>query len=44
MALTAMTVVLLYATHQGLVIFSPVLTSKVLAQAIESELEAGSDH
>ncbi|HEY2912281.1 MAG TPA: glycosyltransferase family 39 protein [Candidatus Angelobacter sp.] len=35
MALTAMTVVLLYATHQGLVIFSPVLTSKVLAQAIE---------
>src|SRR6185312_10200746 len=34
--LTAMTVALLYATHQGLVIFSPVLTSKVLAEAIEA--------
>jgi 4-amino-4-deoxy-L-arabinose transferase-like glycosyltransferase len=41
MALTAMTVVLLYATHQGLVIFSPVLTSKVLAEAIESHWKPG---
>ena len=41
MALTAMTVVLLYATHQGLVIFSPVLTSKVLAQAIERNWQPG---
>jgi len=41
MALTAMTVVLLYATHQGLVIFSPVLTSKVLAQTIESNWKPG---
>ena len=41
MALTAMTVVLLYATHQGLVIFSPVLTSKVLAQAIERNWKPG---
>ena len=41
MALTTMTVVLLYATHQGLVIFSPVLTSKVLADAIESNWKPG---
>ena len=41
MALTAMTVVLLYAAHQGLVIFSPVLTSKVLAQAIERNWKPG---
>jgi 4-amino-4-deoxy-L-arabinose transferase-like glycosyltransferase len=41
MALTAMTVVLLYTTHQGLVIFSPVLTSKVLAEAIESHWKPG---
>jgi hypothetical protein len=41
MALTAMTMVLLYATHQGLVIFSPVLTSKVLADAIESNWKPG---
>jgi 4-amino-4-deoxy-L-arabinose transferase-like glycosyltransferase len=41
MALTAMTVVLLYATHQGLVIFSPVLTSKTLAEAIESHWKPG---
>jgi hypothetical protein len=41
MALTAMTVVLLYATHQGLVVFSPVLTSKVLAEAIERNWKPG---
>jgi 4-amino-4-deoxy-L-arabinose transferase-like glycosyltransferase len=41
MALATMTVVLLYATHQGLVIFSPVLTSKVLARAIESNWKPG---
>jgi 4-amino-4-deoxy-L-arabinose transferase-like glycosyltransferase len=41
MALTAMTVVLLYATHQGLVIFSPVLTSKTLAEAIERNWKPG---
>jgi 4-amino-4-deoxy-L-arabinose transferase-like glycosyltransferase len=41
MALTAMTVVLLYATHQGLVIFSPVLTSKALAEAIERNWKPG---
>jgi 4-amino-4-deoxy-L-arabinose transferase-like glycosyltransferase len=41
MALTAMTVVLLGAAHQGLVIFSPVLTSKVLAEAIERNWKPG---
>ena len=41
MALTAMTMVLLYSAHQGLVIFSPVLTSKVLAQAIEQNWKPG---
>jgi 4-amino-4-deoxy-L-arabinose transferase-like glycosyltransferase len=41
MALTAMTVVLLYATHQALVIFSPVLSSKVLAEAIEQNWRPG---
>jgi hypothetical protein len=41
MALTLMTMVLLYATHQGLVIFSPVLSSKVLAEAIESHWRPG---
>src|ERR1043166_3431887 len=41
LALTFMTVALLYATHQGLVIFSPVLTSKVLAEAIESHWKTG---
>ena len=35
LVLTLMTTILLYAAHQGLVIFSPVLSSKVLAQAIE---------
>jgi 4-amino-4-deoxy-L-arabinose transferase-like glycosyltransferase len=41
MALTTMTMVLLYSAHQGLVIFSPVLTSKVLAQAIERHWKPG---
>jgi 4-amino-4-deoxy-L-arabinose transferase-like glycosyltransferase len=41
MALTLMTMVLLYATHQALVIFSPVLSSKVLADAIESHWKPG---
>jgi 4-amino-4-deoxy-L-arabinose transferase-like glycosyltransferase len=41
MALATMTVVLLYATHQGLVIFSPVLTSKTLADAIEANWKPG---
>jgi 4-amino-4-deoxy-L-arabinose transferase-like glycosyltransferase len=41
MALAAMTVVLLYATHDGLVIFSPVLTSKTLADAIERNWKPG---
>jgi 4-amino-4-deoxy-L-arabinose transferase-like glycosyltransferase len=41
MALATMTVVLLYAAHQGLVIFSPVLSSKVLAQAIERNWKPG---
>ncbi|MGZ4859773.1 MAG: ArnT family glycosyltransferase [Candidatus Angelobacter sp.] len=41
LVLTFMTAVLLYAAHQGLVIFSPVLSSKVLAQAIESHWKPG---
>jgi hypothetical protein len=41
MTLAAMTVVLLGAAHQGLVIFSPVLTSKVLAEAIERNWQPG---
>ncbi|MGC2745382.1 MAG: glycosyltransferase family 39 protein [Candidatus Angelobacter sp.] len=41
MMLTMMTVVLLSAAHQGLVIFSPVLSSKVLAQAIERNWKPG---
>ncbi|HZI56343.1 MAG TPA: glycosyltransferase family 39 protein [Verrucomicrobiae bacterium] len=41
MALTLMTMVLLYATHQGLVIFSPVLSSKVLAEKIEANWKPG---
>ena len=41
LALTIMTMVLLYATHQALVIFSPVLSSKVLADAIESNWKPG---
>jgi hypothetical protein len=35
-ALALMTIVLLHAVHQGLVIFSPVLSSRKLAQAIEA--------
>jgi 4-amino-4-deoxy-L-arabinose transferase-like glycosyltransferase len=41
LALALMTTVLLYAAHQGLVIFSPVLTSKTLADAIESHWKTG---
>jgi 4-amino-4-deoxy-L-arabinose transferase-like glycosyltransferase len=41
MALTLMTMVLLYATHQALVIFSPVLSSKALADAIEAKWKPG---
>jgi 4-amino-4-deoxy-L-arabinose transferase-like glycosyltransferase len=41
LVLTLMTMVLLYAAHQGLVIFSPVLSSKVLAEAIESHWKPG---
>lgn len=41
LALTLMTTVLLYAAHQGLVIFSPVLSSKALAEAIESNWKPG---
>jgi 4-amino-4-deoxy-L-arabinose transferase-like glycosyltransferase len=41
MALTAMAVVLLLAAHRGLVIFSPVLTSKTLADAIERNWKPG---
>ena len=41
MALTAMTVVLLCSAHQGLVIFSPVLSSKALAQTIEANWKPG---
>jgi 4-amino-4-deoxy-L-arabinose transferase-like glycosyltransferase len=40
-ALTIMTVVLLLAAHQGLVLFSPVLSSKVLAQKIEDNWKPG---
>jgi len=41
LALTFMTVALLLATHRALEIFSPVLSSKALAQAIESEWQPG---
>jgi len=41
LALTLMTMVLLFATHQALVIFSPVLSSKALADAIESHWKPG---
>ena len=41
MVLTMMTVVLLSATHQGLVIFSPVLSSKALAEVIERNWKPG---
>lgn len=41
MALTAMMVVLLIQAHTGLVIFSPVLSSKVLADKVESVWQSG---
>ena len=41
LALTLMTMVLLFAAHQALVIFSPVLSSKVLADAIERNWKPG---
>ena len=41
MALAIMMVVVLRAAHRGLVIFSPVLSSKVLAEAIESNWRPG---
>jgi len=42
LVLAAMTVVLLHEAQSGLVIFSPVLTSKRLAEAIERRWEPGS--
>ncbi|MFL6388047.1 MAG: glycosyltransferase family 39 protein [Terriglobales bacterium] len=41
LVLALMTTVLLYAAHQGLVIFSPVLSSKALAKDIESHWKPG---
>jgi hypothetical protein len=41
MVVAVMTVILLHQAHAGLVIFSPVLSSKVLAQAIESNWQPG---
>jgi 4-amino-4-deoxy-L-arabinose transferase-like glycosyltransferase len=41
LALAFMTVALLLATHRALEIFSPVLSSKVLAQAIERDWQQG---
>jgi 4-amino-4-deoxy-L-arabinose transferase-like glycosyltransferase len=41
LALAAMMVVLLGAAHRGLVIFSPVLTSKTLAEAIDRNWKPG---
>ena len=40
-ALALMTVVLLHAVHQGLVVFSPVLSSSKLAQAVETNWKPG---
>jgi 4-amino-4-deoxy-L-arabinose transferase-like glycosyltransferase len=40
-ALTTMTMVVLFAVHEALVIFSPVLSSKALAEAIESHWKPG---
>ena len=40
-ALTFMMVFVLFAVHQGLVIFSPILSSKKLADAIEQEYRPG---
>jgi hypothetical protein len=42
LALAAMAVVLLLAAHRGLEIFSPVLSSKVLAEKIEANWTTGS--
>jgi 4-amino-4-deoxy-L-arabinose transferase-like glycosyltransferase len=41
MALALMTMALLGAVHEGLTVFSPVLSSKVLAQAIEAQWKPG---
>ncbi|HET7871152.1 MAG TPA: phospholipid carrier-dependent glycosyltransferase, partial [Terriglobales bacterium] len=41
LVLATMTVILLLAAHAGLAIFSPVLSSKVLAQAIERHWQPG---
>jgi 4-amino-4-deoxy-L-arabinose transferase-like glycosyltransferase len=41
LVLAAMMVVLLHQAHRGLVIFSPVLTSKTLADAIQREWKPG---
>jgi hypothetical protein len=41
LVLALMTAILLYAAHEGLMIFSPVLSSKVLAQAIEANWRPG---
>ncbi|HZU31433.1 MAG TPA: hypothetical protein VFB79_09970, partial [Candidatus Angelobacter sp.] len=41
LALACMTVALLLSAHQGLVIFSPVLSSRVLAQAINANWKPG---
>ncbi|HEV7521340.1 MAG TPA: glycosyltransferase family 39 protein [Candidatus Angelobacter sp.] len=41
MVLTAMMMVVLLAAHRGLIIFSPVLTSKTLADAIERQWKPG---
>jgi len=40
-ALTIMMVVVLLAVHQGLVMFSPILSSKKLADAVEQEFRPG---
>ena len=40
-ALTIMMVFVLFAVHQGLVMFSPILSSKKLADAIEQEYRPG---
>ncbi len=41
LALAGMMVILLFATHQALVIFSPVLSSKKLAQVIDANWKPG---
>ena len=42
--LTIMMVFVLFAVHQGLVMFSPILSSKKLADAIEQEFRPGDVH